>query len=88
MGVCAGAFACLILPAWLPLLVPSAGLSRLCGWPSGTFEPLPFAFAFSLAFAFPLAFALAFAFAFAFAFTAGKLWGIGIVAFRLDPGRI
>ena len=78
MGVRAGAFACRILPAFLPLLVPSAMLSRLRGWPSGTFEPLPFAFAFSLAFAFPLAFALAFdsAVAFAFTFTFG-LFGFG-----------
>ena len=67
MGVCARAFACLKLPAWLPLLVPVAVLARQCGSPSRTFEPLPFAFAFSLAFAFALAFALAFAFAFAFA---------------------
>jgi hypothetical protein len=54
----------------------------------GALGPFPFAFAFPLAFAFALAFALAFAFAFAFAFTAGTVWGSGIVALRLDPGRI
>jgi hypothetical protein len=87
MDVRARAIACRIPESFLLLLVPSATISRVRGWPFGAFAPFPFAFAFSLAFAFPLAFALAFASAFALAFTAG-LRGIGKVTFRLDPGVV
>jgi hypothetical protein len=58
-----------MLPALLPLLIPSAVLARQCGCPSGTLGTFPFAFAFLLAFAL----AFAFAFAFPFPFTAGKV---------------
>jgi hypothetical protein len=55
MGVCAGAFTLHVVPAFLPLLIPSAVFPRQCRLPSGPFCPLAFAFAFAFDFAFAFA---------------------------------
>jgi hypothetical protein len=62
-----------VIPAFLPLLIPSAVFSWQCLLPSGPLSPFAFAYAFAFAIAFAIAFALA--------------SGIGIVELRLGLGR-
>jgi hypothetical protein len=75
-----------VVPAFLPLLIPSAVFTWLRCLPPGPFCPFAFAFAFPLAFAFAFAFFFAFASPFSFPFALAA--SIGVVELRLGLGLV